>query len=61
MTLNLFVPFGEVVFTVFDDRRQGQEAVLSQHTLSREQYGCLTVPPMGSGSHLKAQKKKASY
>ena len=46
MTLNLFVPFGEVVFTVFDDRRQGQEAVLSQYTLSREQYGCLTVPPM---------------
>ena len=46
MTLNLFVPFGEVVFTVFDDRRQGQEAVLSQYTLSREHYGCLTVPPM---------------
>ena len=46
MTLNLFVPFGEVVFTVFDDRIKSQEAVLSQYTLSREQYGCLTVPPM---------------
>ena len=46
MTLNLFVPFGEVGFTIFDDRRQGQEAVLSQYTLSREHYGCLTVPPM---------------
>ena len=46
MTLNLFVPVGEVVFTIFDDRRQDQEAVLSQYTLSRENYGCLTVPPM---------------
>ncbi len=47
MTLNLFVPVGEVRFVTFDDRSVNKEnhEVLS-FCLSRKNYYCLTVPPL---------------
>jgi dTDP-4-dehydrorhamnose 3,5-epimerase len=46
MTLNLVVPVGEIQFVIFDDRPESKtKGVIDQLTLSRKNYGRLTVPP----------------
>ena len=46
MVLNLVVPFGGVKFVIFDDRKGSKtEGRFSEFTLSRKNYGRLTVAP----------------
>jgi len=47
MTLNLVVPVGIVRFVIFDDRAESStKGKFGEVTLSRNNYGRLTVPPM---------------
>jgi dTDP-4-dehydrorhamnose 3,5-epimerase len=46
MVLNLVVPLGGVKFVIFDDRKGSKtEGRFSEFTLSRKNYGRLTVAP----------------
>ncbi len=43
MHLNLVVPFGKVLFAIFDDRRKSNK--FAEYILSNENYFRLTIPP----------------
>ena len=47
MTLNLIVPFGEVLFVIYDDRELSPTfGTFNEVVLSRLNYVRLTIPPM---------------
>jgi dTDP-4-dehydrorhamnose 3,5-epimerase len=45
MTLNLVVPFGEVKFVLFDDRKAANIQI-QEVVLSKKNYCRITIPPM---------------
>jgi len=47
MVLNLIVSVGEISFVIFDDRGESStKGMFDEFTLSRKNYGRLTIPPM---------------
>lgn len=47
MTLNLVVPIGSIRFVMFDDRVESKtKNMISEMTLSQDNYYRLTIPPM---------------
>ena len=45
MTLNIIVPYGEIKFVLFDDRKK-DNCIFQEISLSQNNYSRLTIPPM---------------